>query len=34
MVPLKGWDIVVDYAFTKMDILDDTHRVSLSVGIK
>jgi len=33
-VPVTGYDIRVDYAFTTMDLYDGVHRVSLSFGIK
>jgi len=33
-VPVSGYDIRVDYAFTTMDLYDGVHRVSLSFGIK
>jgi hypothetical protein len=33
-VPVKDYDIRIDYAFTSMDLYDGVHRISLSFGIK
>ena len=33
-VPVPGYDLRVDYAFTTMDLYDGVHRISLSFGIK
>jgi len=34
-VPLgDDWNVLVDYAFTEMDILESVHRISLSIGMK
>lgn len=29
---VTGYDLAIDYAFTQMDLLNDTHRISLRVG--
>jgi hypothetical protein len=31
---VEGYDVGVDYSFTKMDLLSAAHRISVSVGIK
>ena len=33
-VPLGDWMVVVDYAYSQMEILDAAHRVTLRVGVK
>ena len=33
-VPVQGYDIRIDYAFTSMDLYDGVHRISLSFGLK
>jgi len=33
-VPVKDYDIRIDYAFTSMDLYDGVHRISLSFGLK
>ena len=33
-VPVSGYDIRVDYAFTSMDLYDGVHRISLCFGLK
>lgn len=30
---VSGYDLAIDYAFTQMDLLDNTHRISLRVGL-
>jgi hypothetical protein len=31
---VSGYSVGFDYAFTKMDLLDNVHRFSLHVGVK
>lgn len=30
---VSGYDLAIDYAFTQMDLLNDTHRISLRIGL-